>query len=142
GGRSQVIALGERWKIADKFSGAAGQMKKTLLAELTDTNRPDSARVAAARQLTTIGLDDAGVGAILAAITPKSSPELARDLLEALGQSQSPGIGSAVVKHWEGLTPSAHSAAIGVLLSRPQWTATLLDGLEKEQVLAGDLSLD
>jgi uncharacterized protein len=142
GGRSQVIALGERWKIADKFSGAAGQMKKTLLAELTDTNRPDSTRVAAARQLTTIGLDDAGVGAILAAITPKSSPELARDLLEALGQSQAPGIGPAVVKHWEGLTPSAHSAAIGALLSRPQWTAALLDGLEKEQVLAGDLSLD
>ena len=142
GGRSQVIALGERWKIADKFSAAAGQMKKTLLAELSDSTHPDSARVAAARQLTTIGLDDAGVGAILAAITPKSSPELARDLLESLSQSQAPEIGPAVVKHWDGLTPSTHSSAIGVLLSRPQWTAALLDGLEKEHILAGDLSLD
>src|SRR5207244_5789985 len=110
--------------------------------ELADAKRPDAARVAAARQLATIGLDDAAVVAILDAITPKSSPELARDLLDSLGQGQAPSGGDSIVKHWEGLTPGAHEAALGVLLSRPQWTAALLDGLERDRILAGDLSLD
>ena len=142
-GRSQLIALGERWQIADKFSAAAaGQIKKTLLADLTDPKTSDDARVAAARQLAVVGLDDAAVGKIIDAITPKSSPELARDLLETLGQSQSAAVGPAIVKHWASLTPGAHGAAIAVLLSRPTWTRALVGGLEKEQILAGDLSLD
>ena len=49
GGRSEVVALGERWKIADKFSASASEIKKTLLAELTDASKSDSARVAAAQ---------------------------------------------------------------------------------------------
>lgn len=141
-GRSQVVALGEKWKMADKFSATAGQMKKSLLAELADANRSDSVRVAAARQLVTIGLDDASVAAILDSITPKSSPELARDLVDAIGQSQTPSVGASIVKHWEGLTTGAREAAIAALLSRPQWTTALLDGLEKDKILAGDLSLD
>ncbi len=141
-GRSQVVALGERWKMSNKFSAAAGEMKKTLLAELANAAKSDSTRIAAARQLVTIGLDDAAVAAILDSITPKSSPELARDLVDAIGQSQTPSVGASIVKHWEGLTPSAREAAIAALLSRPQWTAALVDGLEKDRILAGDLSLD
>ena len=142
GGRSQVIALGERWKIADKFAAAAGQVKKSLLAEVANADLADDARVAAARQLMTVGLDDAAIAAVLEAITAKTSPELARDLLDTIGQSQAAEVGPAIVKHWQALTPAAHSVAISVLLSRPAWTAALLDGLEKEQLLTGDLSLD
>ncbi|HEV2972968.1 MAG TPA: PVC-type heme-binding CxxCH protein [Pirellulales bacterium] len=142
GGRSEVIALGERWRLADKFAEAAGQVKKTLLAEVADSDRPDDARVAAARQLTTVGLDDAAIAGIIESITPKTSPELARDLLDAIGQSPAAAVGPAIVKHWESLTPGARSVAIAVLLSRPAWTTALLDGMEKEQLLAGDLSLD
>ncbi|HEY2148161.1 MAG TPA: c-type cytochrome, partial [Pirellulales bacterium] len=142
GGRSEVVALGERWKIADKFAASAGEIRKSLLAELSDAGKSDSARVAAARQLVTIGMDDATVAAVLDSITPKSSPELGRDLLEAVSQSQAPGIGAAIVKHWDALTPTARGAAVAALLSRPQWTAALLDALEKDRILAGDLSLD
>ncbi len=142
GGRSQVIALAERWDIADKFADAARQVKKSLLAEVANANSSDDARVAAARQLVTIGLDDSAIAAVLEAITPKTSPDLARDLLDTIGQSQASEVGPAIVKHWQALTPDAHSLAISVLLSRPAWTAALLDGLEKEKLLAGDFSLD
>ena len=142
GGRSQVIALGECWKIADKFADVAGQVKKSLLAEVGKADLADDARIAAARHLMTVGLDDAAIAAVLEAITPKTSPELARDLLDTIGQSQAAEVGPAIVKHWQALTPAAHSVAISVLLSRPAWTAALLDGLENEQLLTGDLSLD
>jgi putative membrane-bound dehydrogenase-like protein len=142
GGRSQVVALGERWKIADKFSTSANDIKKSLLGDVTDAGKSDLARVAAARELVTIGLDDAMVATILDSITPKSSPDFGRDLLDAVSQSQSAGIGAAIVKHWDGLTPTARGAAIAALLSRPQWTTALLEALEKDRILAGDLSLD
>ncbi len=142
GGRSQVIALAQRWKLGAKFASAAEDVKKALLAQALDANRPDNARVEAVRQLVVVGLTDKMIGMLFDSLGPKSSPEFVRDLLESVGQSQDDTVGAAIVGHWEQLAPTAHSIAAAVLLSRPNWTITLLDALEQGKVNGSDLPLD
>ena len=117
-------------------------MKKALLAEAVDANAADDARIEAVRQLVTIGLDEKTLAALFDSLGPKSSPELTRDLIEAVGQSHDDAVPAAIVGHWDALAPSAHSIAAAVLLSRPSWTTILLDGIEKKKIDGGDLPLD
>jgi hypothetical protein len=141
-GRMQVVTLGKRWKAGAKFDAAARDMKKTLLAQVVDAKHPDAARLTAARQLVSVGLDDDTVVELLGAITPKSSPELVTGVLEAASGSKSAAVGPAIIEHWRELTDTTRPTAVAILLSRPQWAGALLDGLDKDRVALTDLSLD
>jgi hypothetical protein len=141
-GRMQVVTLGKRWKAGAQFEAAARDLKKTLLAQVVDAKQPDAARLTAARQLVAVGLDDDAAVELLSAITPKSSPELVVGVLEAGAGSKSPAVGPAIVEHWRDLTDTTRPTAVAILLSRPQWTGALLDGLEKDRIGMTDLSLD
>ncbi len=107
-GRMEVVALGKRWKAGDKFNAAAGTIKKTLLAEVGDEKKSDAARLAAARQLASIGLDDDAAKALLDSISAKSSPDLVVGLLDA--------VGSKVSEFQQSAQPSS---AIGATSRRP-----------------------
>ena len=141
-GRMEVVALGKRWKAGDKFNAAAGAIKKTLLAEVGDEKKSDAARLAAARQLASIGLDDDAAKALLDSISAKSSPDLVVGLLDAVGSSPAPAVGTAIVGHWSDFSPASRGTAVALLLSRKEWMAALLDGLEKNKIGPADLSLD
>ncbi|HEX4000391.1 MAG TPA: PVC-type heme-binding CxxCH protein [Pirellulales bacterium] len=141
-GRMKVVALGKLWHAGDKFDAAAGAIRKTLLATIADTSASDAARLEAAGQLVTVGLDDEATTALVDGITPKSSPELVAGLLDAVSHSNSATVGTALVGQWNQLSQSGRTAAAAVLLSRPQWSAALVEGLEKDRVALGDLSLD
>ncbi len=141
-GRPQVVALSQRWKLTGKFAGAAADVKKAMFADLADAKRSDAARINAAKQLVVIGLDAEGTAAILDSIGAKSSPELTAGLLESLGSSQLADIGPAIVAHWDSLTPGSRPTAIATLLSRPGWTTSLVEGLEKNKITPTELSLD
>jgi uncharacterized protein len=78
----------------------------------------------------------------LAAITPRSSPEVTAGLFDALGGSQAPNLGQAVVKQLAGWSPAARAAALRLLLARPDSTRALLDALDKGTVPLGELTLD
>ncbi len=129
-------------RAGDKFDAAAGEIRKSLLAAIADTKLSDSQRLEAAGQLVTVGLDDSATAALLDQITPKSSPELVAGLLDTVAHGNSPDIGSGIVDRWSQLSQSGRTAAAAVLLSRPQWSAALVEGLEKNRVAVGDLSLD
>jgi uncharacterized protein len=75
-------------------------------------------------------------------ITPRTSPELARGWIEALGKSESPAVGAALAGQLPQWTPTVRSVALRVLLSRNDWTGSLLDALEQGKVQFADLSLD
>jgi putative membrane-bound dehydrogenase-like protein len=142
GGTLQLAALFRRWGQQDRLGQLSANIKRSLLARVADEKLTEDNRLAAARDLTTLGADAAAVSALLEQITPQASPTLTRGLLEALGDSTSEQVGDAVVKRWAELTPSAREPAITLLLRRPAWTKALLAGLEQGQVDKTDLSIE
>lgn len=141
-GRMQVVALGRLWKAGDQFDAAAVEIRKSLLAAIADTKLSDAERLESAGQLVTLGVDDSATAGLLEQITPKSSPAFVAGLLDALAHGNAPAIGAGIVDRWNQMSQSGRTAAAAVLLSRPQWSAALVEGLEKGRVAIGDLSLD
>src|SRR5262249_54087218 len=86
--------------------------------------------------------DKETVQTLLDLITPRTPPELAAGLLGAVQGSTAPGAGRLILERLPGLTPSARAVGLGVLLSRPEWTRALLDGVGQGKVRLAELSPD
>jgi putative membrane-bound dehydrogenase-like protein len=140
--RSRLVTLANRWG-NEKLAAHAAEIAKTFLAAIEDESKSDKERGEAATQLITFRKSDAeAAGQLLEQITPRTSPELASALVEAVRQSESPAVGAAIVDKLGVLTPAVKQAAMKTLLSRSEWTANLLDAVEKGTILPGELSLD
>ncbi|MEO7299604.1 MAG: c-type cytochrome, partial [Verrucomicrobiota bacterium] len=57
--------------------------------------------------------------------------------LSVLGNEEA---GNAIVANWKKLSPKSRSAAADMLITRPQWTRKLLDGLDEKIILPQELS--
>jgi putative heme-binding domain-containing protein len=82
------------------------------------------------------------VQTLLDLTTPRTSPELATGLIEAIGLSTSPRAGRDVIDRLGTLTPAARPTALRQLLGRADWTALLMDGFEAGKVRLDQLTLD
>jgi putative membrane-bound dehydrogenase-like protein len=141
-GLLQLAALLQRWGQGEKAKGLTASLRKGLFERVADEQAGDQTRLAAVRQLVTLGLDKASLDAVLDQITPQASPGLTHGLLEGLGDSTSDAVGPALVARWAALTPAARPVAMSLLLRRPAWTRALLAGLEQGQIDKTDLSID
>ena len=142
GAKSKLIRLAARCgtKALDEFSE---EIVASMLAVVGDASADDKDRAAAAREL--IGFrasDAAAVAAVVEQLGAQTTPELGMQLLLAIQLSQSAEAGSVLLDFVPSLTPRLKSAAIGTLLSRPDWAKALLGGLESRKIELGDLSLD
>jgi uncharacterized protein len=141
-GRGGLIKLATAWG-SKGFEKYAAETTTSLFAVIADQKAGDTARADAARQLAEFRPNDEQVvEKLLAAITPRTSPQLTTGLLDALGASQAANLGPSVVKQLSGWPPSARAAALRLLLARPESTRALLDGLDKGQVQLGEMTLD
>ena len=119
------------------------EIAASFLVVAKDDKQAEAARIDAARQLIDFRrLDAAAASDVLAIITPRSSPDLGRGFVEAIGRSESPEVGANVIAGLGSLTPSMRPSAIRVLLSRADWSEALLDAIDKGVLQAGELSLD
>jgi putative membrane-bound dehydrogenase-like protein len=140
--RGQLLALATRWgsKALDKH---AAEVAAAFLQSIGDEKATDTERIAAAAQLIDLRQGDAATAAqVLELVTPRTAPELARGLLDAVGRSEAAAVGPVLVKRLPSLTPGVRPAAVRVLLARAAWTEALLDALEKGRVPLAELSLD
>lgn len=137
-----LIQLNRTWKIAaldEQFKAAAGK----FLERVRDEKAGDADRVEAAQILVDLRRKDPAVFKELAELlTPRTSPVVARGVLDALGKSEIPGLGKEIVGLTPGLTPGVRPVAIRVLLMKPEWTRSLLDGLDGGVLASDALSLD
>jgi putative membrane-bound dehydrogenase-like protein len=141
-GQGQLIELAARWN-SKALEQHSAEIAASFLTQARDTKARDGDRVAAASQLIELRRQDSDVARqILGLITPQVSPDLARGLIEAVGKSNASQIRDAFVEMLPNLTPVARAAGLNVLLSRADWTETLLDALEKGYLPVTDLSLD
>ena len=114
-----------------------------FLTQLRDDKASDGDRIAAASQVVDLRKKDpAAVQDVLAQMSPQISPELAKGFVDAVGHSDATETGAELGKTLPSLTPTVRAEAIRVLLSRPDWSGSLLDLLDKNAVQPSDLSLD
>lgn len=64
----------------------------------------------------------------------RRSPSVQLGAVQLLAAIDSGEVPSAVIKAWNGLSPSVRREAIEVLLSRSRWTGALLDAVSKNQI--------
>jgi putative membrane-bound dehydrogenase-like protein len=142
GAKGQLIKLASAWGNKE-FEKYAGLLVESLLTATGDDKQTEAQRLDSARQLVAFRNDDSQVvDGLLKIVSPRTPPELAAGIIDALAASQSPAVGPSLVKRFGSLTPSAKTAALRVLLSRAPATRVLLDSIEQGQIHLSELSLD
>ncbi len=140
--RGQLVTLAVRWgsKALDTY---AAEIARAFLIEVRNEKESDQSRRKAAVDLIEFRRSDTAVAKqLLVLLTPRTSPDLAQGLLDAVAHSEAPQVGEAVVELLPSLAPSARSAALRALLGRTDWTPLLLGAIEKGKVQFADLTLD
>jgi len=140
--KSRLISLSSRWG-SKKLEQFAVEISAGLVAQIQDEKQTERARIAAAGQLVDFRRSDAAVAAdLLKSISPRTSPDLAKGLVEAVGRSDAPATGTALIESLGVLSPAVRSVAIKVLLTRGDWTKSLIDAVEAGKIVFSELSLD
>ncbi|MEX0713372.1 MAG: PVC-type heme-binding CxxCH protein [Pirellulales bacterium] len=140
--QGRLVTLAARWG-SSILETQAAEIRQSFLAMAADDEQPEQARMEAAAQLIELARADAdAVNELLGLVTPRTSPELAAGLLEAVGRSQAAEAGEALVESLARLTPAGRPAALRILLSRTDWTESLVGAAEQGTLELAELSLD
>ena len=140
--RGNLINLALRWG-SKLLESHIAEISKSFLDIAMSDKAKDSERMAAARQLVEFRKSDSQVVTeLLKLITPRTPADLSTGVLEAIGASDSPEVGTMLIGSLSTLTPSVRPTAIRLLLSRTDWAKALVNGLEQGQLQLTDLSLD
>ncbi|QDU31300.1 Trehalose utilization [Anatilimnocola aggregata] len=140
--QSTVISLARKLG-SQKLDQFAGEIAASLLKTVENAEATDTARVDAAKQLVEFRKADAEVaGQLLSLLSPRISPQLATGLIEATAKSESPATGKALLASLAKVTPAVRPAVMQAIVSRGDWTKTMLDAAEASEFSLTDLSLD
>jgi putative heme-binding domain-containing protein len=119
------------------------EISEAYLKQLADDKLDPAKRAEAAKQLVGFRRSDAkAIGSLLEVLTPRTPPELAAGILEAIGQSEADQGGDLLIASLAKLTPSTRQAAIRLLIARSAWTPALLKALDEGSIQLVELSLD
>ena len=141
-GKGKLIRLGNIWgsKQLDKH---AGEIIKTMMATVFDTDAKDQDRLDAADQI--IGFqpsDNKTAIDILDAISLQESPGFISGILRSLSASSAPGLGNELASRIPSMTPAVKDEALRLLLRRPITTVSFLNAVEAGTLPLSDLKLD
>ena len=138
----RLVSLVNRWG-SNALDGQITKIVNAYLKSIRDDSQTLDARAEAARQLVAFRPNDAkATEKLLQLITPRTAPPLAEALIAATQRSQVAEVGETLVDLVPNATPAVRRVALRTLMSRPDWTATLVEGLKNGDVQISDLSLD
>ena len=142
GSKGQFIRLASAWG-SQQLAKNARMIADSLLKIASDEEASGKDRVEAASELIGLMSEDEDVAAdLLESITPRTDQTTAIGMVNALQRSRAEGVGELLVEQMANMTPTTRSAAIRVMLARPETTVNLLDALSSRQLDRGDLALD
>jgi hypothetical protein len=140
--RGQLVKLATQWG-SDRFAKFAAETVRELLAQVDNEQAPIEQRVAAAVQtIHFLPADNGVVEQVLSRITPQTTPDLARGLIESLAGSESVDAGKMLLSRFGSLTPDTRAAAVTVLLKRRASTEAMLSAIDAGTLQWTELSLD
>jgi putative heme-binding domain-containing protein len=136
------VGLAARWG-NNGLAKYAAEIAAGFLTTVRDESASEADRATAARRLIELRPDDADSAArLLDLISPQTPPALVAGLVDAVGASEAPAVGALLTDRLRALTPAARLTALRALLGRAEWTAALLDGVDKGKARLDELSLD
>jgi hypothetical protein len=142
GPQRQLLMLARRWG-NDAFNDFAGRLTDDLISQFENQELDVRERADAIRTVVELQGEQAEViEQLLERVNARTAPQDTLALIEAVSASRAEETGNLLVDRLAGLTPVARKAAFRVLLSRPQWTIALLDGIESGSIAATELALD
>ncbi len=142
GSKGQFIRLASAWG-SQRLAKNAKMIADSLLQIAADEAASGTDRIDAASELIGLMSEDEDVAAkLLDSVTPRTDQATAIGMVNALQRSRAEGVGDLMVEQMTNMTPGTRSAAIRVMLARPETTANLLDALANRRLDRGDLSLD
>jgi putative membrane-bound dehydrogenase-like protein len=130
------------WGQSSRFEHENLAVRKTLMNALADSDRDDLDRVEAARSLLHLADEPETIEQISNLLAPTEPPVVREGILSALAESRRDEAGAAALAHWKSLTPRPRTAAVALLLRRPEWTHQLLQALEDGNVSIPELDVD
>jgi putative heme-binding domain-containing protein len=141
-GRGQLVRLVDQWG-SRALDRAGAEIAASLLAATRDEAQPESRRAEAAHQLIELRPQDGDLPRqVLGLITPRTTPELALGLVDAVAGSKAPEVGKVLIDALPALAPSARSVALRTLLGRSDWIPVFVSALETGQARLAELALD
>ncbi len=137
-----LLRLGTAWG-SDAVDTYAHRLSESLIDKIADRDALDSQRVAAAREIISlVGSNPSAVSALLEQLSPQMPSAVGSGLIRALSDAPALNVGDELLSRWPTLTPALRGDALAVLLSRPQWTRSLLEAIQAGIVSLNELSLD
>ena len=140
--RGVLVRLAAGWN-SRALGDAGAEAVAGLLARAKNESAPADERVAAAAELLAYKATDADtVKTLLALVTPQAAPDFAAGLVRAVQTTEAAGAAGLLLDRLPGFTPTVRAAAIAVLLGKPEWTAMLIEAIDRGQVQLADIALD
>ncbi len=137
--QADFLQLAQKWGLIGEFPEMLERVSTKTQATIQRGDASESDRIAAAKALVRFADSPPNIASILAEVTPTSPPALATGLLEAIGNSHSPGTGATLLSSWKKLAPAGRRTVVSQLLRRPEWSDALLEAIAKGELLRGDL---
>jgi putative heme-binding domain-containing protein len=134
-----MLVLVDKWGQRNLLTAELKAAANDLRAMVANAKLGTEQRIDAAKRLLSLEDNAPSVEEIVKQITPQATPELQVGLVMALSNSKDESGGKSLVSRWTTLSPSAHRAAIALLLRKSVWTGALLDGIEAGKINPKDL---
>ncbi|MBA2116251.1 PVC-type heme-binding CxxCH protein [Bremerella alba] len=141
--RGQLIRMAVNWG-STKLASQLQELVENALEQIEsgDLSAKDVQRLAREIVALNVKMAPPVEAKLLASIGPQTSADVTTALLNSLRASENDGLGKYVLETLPSLTPTGRKEAIGVLLSRPAWTADLLASMDKGSIQLNELALD
>ncbi|HWB04672.1 MAG TPA: PVC-type heme-binding CxxCH protein [Verrucomicrobiales bacterium] len=111
----------------------------SIMGTVLDQSANLQERIEAVRTVRRLKSDAARTG-ILKLLESKSPDNLTVEVLRAAGELGGLDLANAILKAWQNYSPALKTAAAEVLVTRKDWAARLLDGVEGKWVASGKIS--
>ena len=138
---ASVLPLIARWDNNGTMSADVKALVPDLIAKLNDNTQADERRGQLAASLVGVHQMSAEIiPAVAKMIAPPSSPALQRRVVDALGSSSDPAIGTALTELYPNISPDMQEPVFAQIAKRNDWSLAFVDALDKGKIQLASLS--
>ncbi|MBI3851782.1 MAG: ThuA domain-containing protein [Verrucomicrobia bacterium] len=130
-----ALPLVARWDRNGALAGDVKSLVAKLTSQLNDSGQPDEQRAQVVTSLLAVRQMNAEVlPSVVKILGSSSSPALQRRVIESLGATADPSVGSLLVEAYPKLATAEQDAVFGQLIKRADWSVALVEALKKGEI--------
>jgi putative membrane-bound dehydrogenase-like protein len=130
-----ALPLAAQWDKSGALKAKVSELTGKLLAQLTDANGEEAARLAAARSLVGIrGANAEILPAVVRQLGEPGSANFKRALIATLAEADDTSVGASLAAAFGKLPADVQPSAFDAVLKRADWTNAFLDAVKAKQI--------